>query len=98
MKIGIVGAGQIGSTLARKLGAVGHAVRLANSRGPETLASVAADVGATAVSATNAVKDVEVVIVSVPMKSIADLPKGLFDGVPEEGVGIDTADYYPQFL
>lgn len=50
MKIGIIGAGQIGGTLARLLTKAGHEVAIANSRGPETLGALAAETGATAVS------------------------------------------------
>ena len=48
MKIGIIGAGNIGGTLTRRLSALGHQVSVANSRGPETLADLAAETGATA--------------------------------------------------
>jgi 8-hydroxy-5-deazaflavin:NADPH oxidoreductase len=50
MKIGIIGAGQIGGTLTRRLTALGHQVVVANSRGPETLSDLAAETGATAVA------------------------------------------------
>ena len=50
MKIGIIGAGQIGGTLTRRLTALGHQVSVANSRGPETLADLAAETGAKPVS------------------------------------------------
>jgi len=49
MKIDIIGAGQIGGTLARRLRALGHEVFVANSRGPETLSDLAAETGAIAV-------------------------------------------------
>ena len=48
MKIGIIGAGHIGGTLTRRLAAAGHEVSVANSRGPESLASLAAESGARA--------------------------------------------------
>ena len=51
MKICIIGAGNIGATIARKLTATGHSVRIANSRGPETLREVAEQTGATAMTA-----------------------------------------------
>ena len=95
MKIGIIGAGQIGSTLARKLCAAGHSIFLANSRGPETIRKLAEEAGAIAVSVADAVKNVDVVIVSIPQKSVLLLPKGLFDGVSEECIVIDTGNYYP---
>jgi 8-hydroxy-5-deazaflavin:NADPH oxidoreductase len=46
MRIGIIGAGQIGGTLARRLTAMGHDVAIANSRGPATLAALAKETGA----------------------------------------------------
>ncbi|WLI10780.1 MULTISPECIES: NADPH-dependent F420 reductase [Pseudomonas] len=94
MKIGIIGAGQIGSTLARKFSQVGHTVKLANSRSPSSLKEVASEVGATAVTAADAVKDVDVVIVAIPTKAIVCL-ESLFDGVPKNVVIIDTCNYYP---
>jgi 8-hydroxy-5-deazaflavin:NADPH oxidoreductase len=54
MKIGIIGAGMIGATLARRLTALGHEVVIANSRGPETLREFAAETGARAVTAVEA--------------------------------------------
>jgi predicted dinucleotide-binding enzyme len=96
MNIGIIGAGPIGSTLATKFCEAGHTVKIANSRGPETLTSIALQTGARAVSAYDAVRDVEVVVISIPMKGISHLPKGLFDGVRDDIVIIDTANYYPE--
>ena len=63
MKIGIIGAGQIGGTLTRRLTTLGHEVFVANSRGPETLADLAAETGATAVSVPEAVRGVDLVVV-----------------------------------
>ena len=70
MKIGIIGAGQIGGTLTRRLTALGHEVFVANSRGPETLADLAAETGATAVSVPEAVRGVDLVVVTIPEKNI----------------------------
>ena len=64
MKIGIIGAGQIGGTLARRLTELGHKVSVANSRGPETLSDLAAQTGATAVSAPEAVRGVDLIVVT----------------------------------
>ena len=64
LKIGILGAGNIGKTLARKLAQAGHDVKVANSRGPETIEADALEFGARAVTAAEAVQDVEVVILS----------------------------------
>jgi 8-hydroxy-5-deazaflavin:NADPH oxidoreductase len=63
MKIGIIGAGQIGGSLTRRLMSVGHEVYVANSRGPETLGKLAAETGATPVSASKAAQSGELVIV-----------------------------------
>jgi predicted dinucleotide-binding enzyme len=94
MKIGILGAGNIGATLARKLSAAGHTIYLANSRGPDTIRDLAEEAGATAVPVAEAVKDVDVVIVSIPLKNIP-LLKELFAGVPEDVIVADTSNYYP---
>jgi predicted dinucleotide-binding enzyme len=53
MKIGIIGAGHIGSALAGRLTSLGHSVKIANSRGPETLKDVAQKTGATPTTATS---------------------------------------------
>jgi predicted dinucleotide-binding enzyme len=95
MKIGIIGSGFIGKTLARKLSAGGHSVLVANSRGPETIDADALEFGARAVTAAEAVKGVDVVILSIPYARIPDV-KGLFASVPAETVVIDTSNYYPQ--
>ena len=66
MNIGIIGAGNIGGTVTRRLRALGHTVAVANSRGPESLAALAAETGATAVSAAEAARDKDLVIVTIP--------------------------------
>jgi predicted dinucleotide-binding enzyme len=96
LKIGIIGAGPIGGTLARHLTKLGHRVSIANSRGPETLKALADEIGATPVSAREAARAGEVVIVAVTQKAIPDLPKDLFAGVPESVAVIDTNNYYPE--
>jgi predicted dinucleotide-binding enzyme len=96
MRIGIIGAGHIGGTLARRLAALGHDVSVANSRGPETLASLARETGAKPVTVQEAARAGDVVIVTIPEKNIPQLPNGLFDGVPADVVVVDTGNYYPQ--
>jgi predicted dinucleotide-binding enzyme len=95
VKIGIIGAGMIGGTLAKRLVNLGHEVVIANSRGPETIHELAADVGATAVTVTEAARSGEIVVVTIPQRAIADLPKDLFANVPADVVVIDTGNYYP---
>jgi predicted dinucleotide-binding enzyme len=95
MKIGIVGAGRIGGTLATRLVALGHDVAIANSRGPETLRGLAAEIEARPVTVIEAAHSGEIVIVAIPERAVMDLPKGLFAGVPTDVVVIDTGNYYP---
>src|SRR2546423_9822395 len=94
MKIGIIGAGQIGGTLTRRLTALGLFV--ANSRGPETLSDLAAETGATAVSVPEAVRGVDLIVVTIPQKNIPNLPAGLFADTPDRVVVVDTGNYYPR--
>lgn len=96
MKIGIIGAGQIGGTLTRRLSKLGHEVSVANSRGPESLANLARETGAKAVSARQAARSGDVVIVTIPQGKIPELPKDLFDGVSPDVVVVDTGNYYPR--
>jgi predicted dinucleotide-binding enzyme len=96
MKIGIIGAGQIGGTLTRRLTALGHQVSVANSRGPESLAALAAETGAKAVSVPDAVRGAELVVVTIPEAHVRDLPRHLFAGVPDDDVVVDTGTYYPR--
>ena len=96
MNIGIIGAGNIGGNLTRRFQELGHKVFVANSRGPETLTDLAAETGATPVTVEEAARSGEVVVVTIPLKNIPDLPRDLFAGVPESVVVIDTSNYYPQ--
>lgn len=94
MKIGILGAGNIGTTLAHRLAAAGHKVKVANSRGPETVPPNAVSTGAQAVTASEVVGDIDVLITSVPFGRILDI-KALVQHSPERAVIIDTSNYYP---
>jgi len=96
MRIGIIGTGQIGGTLARRLSALGHQVFVANSRGPASLTDLARETGAKPVSVSEAARSGEVVIVTIPEKNIPHLPADLFAGVLDSVVVVDTGNYYPQ--
>jgi hypothetical protein len=96
MKIGIIGAGQIGGTLTRRFTQLGHEVFVANSRGPASLAALAKETGAKAVTAAEAARAGEVVVVTIPEAKIPNLPKDLFQGAPPEVVVVDTGNYYPR--
>jgi predicted dinucleotide-binding enzyme len=96
MNIGIIGAGHIGSALAVRLTSLGHTVYIANSRGPETLKDLAQKTGATPVTAQEAAHHgSDLIVVTIPLKNIPDLPKDLFAGVAPEVPVIDTSNYYP---
>jgi hypothetical protein len=95
MKIGIIGAGSMGGTLARHLAKLGHQVSIANSRGPESLTALAAEIDATPVTIREVAKSGEIVILALPTKAVADLPRDLFAGVPSVVV-IDVGNYHPE--
>ncbi|WP_026912096.1 NAD(P)-binding domain-containing protein [Patulibacter minatonensis] len=95
MKIAVLGAGSIGSTLAGAFAAHGHDVALANSRGPETIADLAASLGARATTAEEAVRSVEVVVTSIPLNRLQSL-RPVLAAVPADVPVVDTANYYPQ--
>jgi predicted dinucleotide-binding enzyme len=91
MRIGIVGSGNVGGALTRRLTALGHDVSIANSRGPESLEALAAESGATAATIDDALRDADLVVVAVPLKAVPDLPCEEF----AERVVVDAGNYYP---
>jgi len=91
MRIGIVGSGNIGAGLTRRLAALGNEVVVSNSRGPETLADLAAEAGAQAATVEEAARDADVVFVAVPLKAVPELPIDAF----AERVVVDCNNYYP---
>jgi predicted dinucleotide-binding enzyme len=95
MKIGIIGTGAIGSNLARKLASAVHKVKVTNTRGQHELAEKAIELGATPATIYEVVKDVEVIIVTVPTIAITQLPKDLFKNVSDDVIIVDTSNYYP---
>lgn len=96
MKIGIIGAGNIGGNLTRRLTTLGHEVSVANSRGPETLAALEEETGATPVKVEDAARGAEVVVITIPLKAVPNLPSGLLDEAADGVVVIDTGNYYPR--
>ena len=93
MDIGIIGSGNIGSTLARHLTALGHQVAIANSRGPASLATVAAETGATAATVEQAGRAQDVVIIAIPEAAVPQLPRDIL--ATTSAVIVDTGNYYP---
>lgn len=94
MKIGILGTGNIGKTLVTRLSQAGHAVKVANSRGPETVDAELLSFGARAVTTEEALVDMDVVILSIPLHRISTIAS-LVARLPEATVVIDTSNYYP---
>jgi len=96
MRIGVIGAGSMGGILARHFAKRSHHVSIANSRGPESVTALAAEIGATAVSVVDAAKAGEIIIIAIPTKAVADLPRALFANVPSSVVVIDIGNYHPE--
>jgi 8-hydroxy-5-deazaflavin:NADPH oxidoreductase len=92
--IGIIGAGHIGSQIARLAIANGYNVVISNSRGPETLSALIAELGprARAATAVDAAKAGDIVVVAVPLKNYRKVPIEPLAGK----IVIDTNNYYPQ--
>jgi 8-hydroxy-5-deazaflavin:NADPH oxidoreductase len=92
--LGLIGSGRIGSTVARLAVDAGHDVVLSNSRGPDTLASLVAELGplARAGSGAEAATAGDLVLVSVPLTACPALPAAALDGK----IVLDTGNYYPQ--
>ncbi|MWB99749.1 NADPH-dependent F420 reductase [Agromyces seonyuensis] len=90
--LGIIGAGHIGSQVARAALAAGYDIVIANSRGPETLADLVAELGpnARAATALEAAEAADVAVVTVPLKAYRDVPVAPLDGK----IVIDTNNYY----
>jgi 8-hydroxy-5-deazaflavin:NADPH oxidoreductase len=92
--IGFIGSGMIGGTVARLSLAAGHRVVMSNSRGPETLQDLVAELGplATAATCAQAAEAGDLVVVSIPVRAVGDVPAKPLAGKPV----LDTGNYYPQ--
>jgi hypothetical protein len=92
--IGFIGAGHIGSQLARLAVAHGYDVVVSNSRGPETLSALVAELGSRARAATPAEAGAagDIVVVTIPLRAVGTVPVAPLEGK----VVIDTNNYYPQ--
>lgn len=95
MKIGIIGTGAIGGTIAKKMIVAGHQVKVSNRDEFDELEKKANEVGALPASLMDVVKNVDVVILSIPTIAIPDLPKKLFEESPQDLIIVDTTNYYP---
>lgn len=94
MKIGIIGAGDIGSNAARLFVKAGHEVAISNSRGPQTLDPLIEELGdnATATTVENARDFGDVVFIAIPLGRYTDLPTNGWEGK----IVIDANNYYPE--
>ncbi|HEY8310718.1 MAG TPA: NAD(P)-binding domain-containing protein [Gemmatimonadaceae bacterium] len=95
MRIGIIGSGHIGSALTRRLRKLGHDVAVSNSRGPDTLSTLASETGAQAVTVNEAARGRDMLIIAIPEKSYRDLAADLFINTPVNTIVVDTGNYYP---
>jgi len=92
MRFGIIGAGSIGSIISKKLVENGQDVKIADARGMEHLEGK--DIAGTPVPVENAIKDIEVLIISLPTKAIPSI-RNIINQVGEEVIIVDTSNYYP---
>lgn len=96
MKIGIIGAGGMGRTLARHCARLGHEVAIASPRGPHKVTAFAADAGAKAVAVEDAVRSEDLVVLAIPTKLVPELPRELFASMPSRVIVIDLGNYHPE--
>jgi predicted dinucleotide-binding enzyme len=95
MKIGVIGIGEMGGTLARRWCEKGHTVRVANSRGLLAVKHFADSIGAEAADVHGALEDADVVVHAMAFPVAATLPKDIYDSAAGDVVIIDTSNYYP---
>ncbi|AQT79934.1 3-hydroxyisobutyrate dehydrogenase [Mycolicibacterium litorale] len=94
MRIGIIGTGNIGATLARKLSAAGHLVQVANTRGPESIVELCKEAGCAAVPLEHVTYDVELLVTCIPFARMPDIG-GIVSRLPDAVPVADTSNYYP---
>jgi len=95
MKIGIIGAGEMGGTLIRQYTRAGHRVKMANASDIEKLKGLASETGASAVALTDVVTDVDVIVIAIPLIAMLKLPPRLLKNTPANTAIVDTGNYYP---
>lgn len=93
---GVIGAGAMGRVFARRLAEGGHTVKVANSRGPESLGRLAAELRAEAASVVEVAQTSDVVFLAIPTNAVAALPPGSFEGARPSTVVIDVGNYHPE--
>ena len=93
--IGIVGAGHVGEALAGLLVKAGYTVKIANSRGPDSLRTFAQRTGAEAVAIADISLGLDVLMIAIPMARIPELPKTVIATLPPGAIVMDAGNYYP---
>lgn len=96
MRIGIIGIGAVGGTLARKLVMAGHDVKVANSRGKDAVKGFANEIGAKASDLYDISNNLDVLILSVPYTAIEHLKQNALSTLSDDVIVVDTANYYPE--
>jgi len=94
MNIGVIGTGDIGAVIVKKLRDTGYPVKMANSKGPDSLRELSAKTGAIPVSVEEVVQDVDILFLVLPQKAFPVLPKGLLNKAMKETIVIDVGNYY----
>lgn len=94
MNIGILGTGFMGRVLTRKLAQAGHDIKVANSRGPDSIGADVLETGAHASTVKDALKDVDVVILAMPHPGFEKIRDSIA-ALPEQTVVIDISNYFP---
>ena len=95
MNIGVIGTGDIGAVIVKKSKDAGYPVKMANSKGPDSLGELAAKTGAIPVSVEEVVQDVDILFLVLPQKAFPVLPKGFLNKAKQETIVIDVGNYYP---
>lgn len=96
VNIGIIGAGCLGSELARKFCKSGHVVRFCNSRSPETLKDLADKIGAIACTPKDVIKRSNIIIIAIPEHAISTLPRRIFSQhLSSDAIIVDAGNYFP---
>ncbi|MCG7284448.1 NAD(P)-binding domain-containing protein [Cellulomonas sp. ACRRI] len=93
MNVSVIGTGDIGSQLARSIAVAQHSLTMANSRGPETLDRLAAELLARAATTADAVVDADVIVLSIPFAKMPSLAEDL-TRAPASAVIVDMSNYY----
>jgi predicted dinucleotide-binding enzyme len=94
-KIAVIGTGDEGSALIKKLTKLGHTVCMANAADSQTLQALAKETGAEPKQIPEVVRHAEITFLSIPMKDVQNLPKDLASVCSENCIFVDTCNYYP---